>query len=355
MKANIISTIILILFLQTFMLTGCSKNAESKSAEETETAGIPVEVGTVEIGNISAVFSGTANLEAEEEAIVVAKVSGVLKKLYMEEGMHVKEGQILARLDDEQRVFRLNQARADLKKSENEYNRNQKLFEKNLISADEFDKVKYEFEAKKAAYDIAELELNYSAIRAPISGIVSERYVKVGNMINTNDATFKITDFDPLNAVLFVPERQLPKLEKGQQVEINVDAIPNNKFSGKIKRISPIVDPNTGTFKVTIDVGDPDRKLKPGMFGRVNIIYDTRSHTLLVPKEAVLTEDKETAVFVVRDTLAYRQVVQCGYTNATHLEILDGLEQGDTVVTIGQSSLKDSSKIQIINGSSINR
>jgi membrane fusion protein (multidrug efflux system) len=345
-RFNIYITSLIVL---TALMNSCNKNAESKSAEEAESTAIPVEVGQVIVGDISAVFSGTANLEAEEEATVVAKVSGIIKKLYVEEGLYVKEGQILARLDDEQRVFRLNQARAELNKSKNEYERNQELFDKNLISADEFDKVKYEYEAKSAAYDIAELELNYSSIRAPISGIISERYIKVGNMINTNEPTFRITDFDPLNAVVFVPERQLSKLAKGQRVEINVDAVPEHKFDGHIERISPIVDPNTGTFKVTIEVRDPYRKLKPGMFGRVNIIYDTHLKTLLVPKEAVLTEDKETAVFVIRDTIAFRHLVRCGYTNATHLEILSGLEQGDTVVTIGQSSLKDSLKIQIIN------
>jgi RND family efflux transporter MFP subunit len=111
-----------------------------------------------------------------------------------------------------------------------------------------------------------------------------------------------------------------------------------------------VVDPNSGTIKVTVEVDDPQGKLKPGMFGRVNIIYDTHEKTLLVPKEAVLIEDRESSVFVVRDTLALRQMVFSGYVNVTHMEIVSGLNEGDTIVTIGQSSLKDSSKILIING-----
>ena len=333
-----------------FNLTGCGENSKSKNPEEKENAAIPIEVSVVEKGKISAVFSGTANLEAEEEATVVAKVAGLVKSIFVEEGDFVKKGQVLAKLDDEKPLFKLNQARANLNKSKNEMERNEKLFRQNLISAEAFDKIKYECESIKATFDLARLEVNYTSIKAPINGVVSTRFIKEGNMININDPTFHITDFDPLNAVLYVPERHMNKLEKEQSVDFTVDAITDLMFTGSIKRISPVVDPNSGTIKVTVEVDDPQGKLKPGMFGRVNIIYDTHEKTLLVPKEAVLIEDRESSVFVVRDTLAFRQIVFSGYVNVTHMEIVSGLNAGDTIVTIGQSSLKDSSKILIING-----
>ena len=139
-----ITLVVLFLFLYS-----CNGNAESKTTKENEVVAVPVEIGNVEVGNVAAVFSGTANLEAEGEATVVAKVSGVVRKIYVEEGMNVKEGQILAKLDDEQLIFRLNQARADLNKLKNEFKRSEELFAKNLISADAFDKVKYDNESKK--------------------------------------------------------------------------------------------------------------------------------------------------------------------------------------------------------------
>ncbi|MCD4692273.1 MAG: efflux RND transporter periplasmic adaptor subunit [Calditrichales bacterium] len=312
-------------------------------------------MGVVGTGNISAVFNGTANLEAKDEATVVAKISGVVKEILVEEGYYVRQGQILARLDDEQQKYKLNQAFANLNKLKSEYQRNEELFRKQLISADTYDKVKYDYESLKASYDLAELELKYAAIRAPINGVISERFVKTGNMITINEPTFKITDFDPLNALLYVPERHLSKLAKNQSVELAVDAIPGSRFTGHVERISPVVDPGSGTFKVTIEVRDPQRELKPGMFGRVNIVYDVHQSTLLVPKEAVITEDKQTSVFIIRgDTIAFRQKVTMGYTNTTHLEILNGLKEGDTVVTIGQASLKDRTKVQIIPKMAVN-
>jgi RND family efflux transporter MFP subunit len=167
-------------------------------------------------------------------------------------------------------------------------------------------------------------------------------------MINQNDATFRITQFRSLNAILHVPERQMGKLQRGQRVNLNFDALSEKSFDGYVERISPIVDPSSGTIKVTVRMSDPQRLLKPGMFGRVNIIYDIHNETLLIPKEAVITEDRESYVYIVKDTLVFQQNVKTGFTNATHLEILNGLSEGDTVVTIGQTSLKDSAKVQII-------
>jgi membrane fusion protein (multidrug efflux system) len=328
---------------------GCGSDSQSKTPgeDETETA-VPVEVAEVEVGDIAAFFSGTASLEAEQEAVVVAKVGGVVKEILVEEGTVVRAGQVLARLDDERLAVRVAQAEANLRKLENDFRRNKELFAKNLVSAEIFQRVKFEYESQKAAFDLARLELEYAAIRAPISGVVAERLIKVGNMVLANAATFRISDFDPLLAVLYVPEKEMSKLRVGQPAKLSVDAVPGVEFSGRIERISPVVDPQTGTFKVTVEVRDPSRRLKPGMFARVNIIYDVHENTLLVPKEAILAEDTESAVFVVRDNVAYRKVVETGYSDATRIEVSAGLAPGDTIVITGQATLKDSSKVELV-------
>jgi membrane fusion protein (multidrug efflux system) len=336
------------LFAFSFLIISCGGNGNDEQADQKKKTTIPIEISQAELGDVSAVYSGTANLEAEEEAVVVAKTSGVVKKLFVEEGDYVQKGQLLAKLDDEQLLYRLNQAEANMKKAKSEYERNQEMYDKSLISADAYEKIKFDYESSKALYDLAKLDLNYSSIKAPISGVISQRFIKVGNMININESTFQITDFDPLNAVLYVPEQHMSKLQRDQLVELSADAIDDKSFAGYIKRISPVVDPGTGTFKVTVEVDDPQRILKPGMFGRVNIVYDTHKETLMIPKEALMTEDKESIVYIIRDSMAFKKVVQSGYTNSTHLEIMSGLSVGDTVVTIGQSSLKDSSLVQIV-------
>jgi membrane fusion protein (multidrug efflux system) len=329
--------------------TGCSKDSQSKTKEGGEAVvAVPVEIAEVRHGDVAAFFSGTATLEADAEAMVVAKVPGVVKEILVEEGGFVRAGQVLAKLDDEKLALQVQQAAANLRKLENDFKRNEELFNKNLISAEVHQRTKFEYESQKAAFDLAKLELDYAAIRAPINGVVAQRLIKVGNMVVTNSPTFKVTSFDPLLAVLYVPEREIGKLQIGQMASLTVDAIAGVEFSGRVERISPVIDPSTGTVKVTIEARDPTKRLKAGMFGRVNIVYDVHTTTLMVPKDAVLSEDAESAVFVVQDSLAYRKVVKTGYANATHIEVLEGVKAGDRVVTTGQGSLKDSSKVEVI-------
>ena len=327
---------------------GCGKDSQSKPKDKSDVAAIPVEVSLVGTGDIAAYFSGTATLEAEGDASVVAKVGGVVKQILVEEGSYVKAGQVLAKLDDEKLAVQLAQAEANLNKLENDFRRNEELFNKKLVSAEVYQRAKFEYESQKAAFEMTKLDHDYASIRAPISGVVAQRMIKVGNMVLANSPTFRITDFDPLLAVLHVPEREMSKLRVGQPASLTVDAINGTDFTGRIARVSPVVDPTTGTIKVTVEVRDPSRQLKAGMFGRVNIVHDVHTNTLLVPKGAVIAEDAESAVFVVQDSVAYRKLVKTGYVNGANIEVLEGLRAGEKIVTTGQGSLKDSSKVEIV-------
>lgn len=341
--------LIVIIITAAIIFYGCEgkSNSQVKNDKEEDT-GIPVETTKVIQGSVTATYAGSASLEAEAEALVAAKVSGIVKKIFVEEGDSVTSGQVLAKLDDEQYKLELNQAESILENLSSEYERNQSLFKNKIVSQESYEKTKSEHNTQKSAYDLARLKLNYTDIKAPISGIVSQRLIKVGNMVKLDQPTFQITDFDPLLAVLHVPEREMSKLQIGFPANITADAIPDSEFRGKILRISPIVDAGTGTFKVTVEVNDKTRKLKPGMFTRVKIIYDTHENTLLVSKNAILSEDTETWVFVVNDDTATKKEVKIGYSNSTHVEILSGLNVGDIIVTTGLSSLKDGSKIKVV-------
>lgn len=344
------ASLILCLALAAYQF-GCS-NAESKppEAEEEEEAApaVPVEAAMVVRSDISAFFTGTASLEAEEEASVATKASGVVTQIFVEEGDYIRAGQALAKLDGERLALELARTEVSLNKLQREHERNEDLYEKQLISIEEYERVKSEFETQKAAYDLAKLELDYTTVRAPISGIIAQRFIKVGNTLQVNEPTFHISDFDPLLAIMNVPERELGKLQVGQAARLTVDALPNTVFDGTIKRISPIVDASTGTFKVTIEVQDDSKQLKPGMFGRIQIIYDTHLSTLLVPKEALIEEDEDISLYVVQDSIAVRIKVDRGYMDSRYAEILDGVSEGAQVITAGQGSLRDSSRVEII-------
>ena len=328
--------------------TACNNGNEENQNDEDEKLVIPVEVSNVSRGNISAYYANTATLEAEQEATIVSKVRGIVREIYVEEGEEVKAGQVIAKIEDDQYRIEAARAKATLDRLKNDFDRNKELYEKNLIAAEAYQNSQYEYESQKAAYELAQLNLEHTSIKSPIGGVISERFVKVGNMIGTDQQVYRVTDFNPLQAILHVPEHEMAKIRKDQRAELRVDALPNQTFAGHVERISPVVDASTGTFKVTVYVDETKGMLRPGMFGRVKIVYDTRENTRMIPKSAVMSEDLAQSVYVIRDSLAFKKAIKTGYTNGVNVEVIEGLEDGEMVVTIGQGSLQDSTKVNVI-------
>ncbi len=326
-------------------------DADASAAEDTEddSPAIPVETSAATRADIYAMYSGTAPIEADAEAGVIAKVAGEVREILVEEGDDVKTGQLLARLDGDRLRLELMQSEANLRKAQRDFQRNVDLKDKSLISTGDFEKIKYEMDALEATYNLAKLELSYTEIRAPINGVIAERFVKVGNTIDVNAITFQVTSLEPLIAYLHIPEREYRRIARGQTAVIAVDALQGSEFQATVARISPVVDPETGTFKITVEVSDPTRRLKPGMFGRINIVYDMHAQALQVPRSAIIDEAGEMSVFIVEDEKAVRRPITTGYANNGHIEILDGLTGSEKIVVVGQAGLRDGSKVSIIN------
>jgi membrane fusion protein (multidrug efflux system) len=204
-------------------------------------------------------------------------------------------------------------------------------------------------EALEAAFNLASLELDYTQIRAPIDGVIAERLVKIGNTISEGDALFRVTSLDPLVAYLHVPEREYRNITAGQPVGIEIDALRGETIVAAVSRVSPIVDPQTGTFKITIEISDEKRRMKPGMFGRIGVIYDVHENALQIPRSALVENEGEASVFVVDGDRAVRRAVDTGYGNRGMVEIVSGLQEGDQVVTVGHASLKQDTRVTVIN------
>ncbi|MEO0420914.1 MAG: efflux RND transporter periplasmic adaptor subunit [Pseudomonadota bacterium] len=351
---RLIPVALLLGFSLTALLTGCSVGGEkaevADNKEEEEEVAIPVEVAAAQRGDILAVYSATGSLEAERDAEVVAKVEGQITQILVEEGDIVKAGDVLARLDGDQLRLELARARASLEKLEAEYGRNKHLHNKGLVTKEAYDTIHFDVRASRADAELSALRLGYTEIRAPIDGVVSERMVKVGNTITANTPTFRVTDLEPLITELFVPEREYRKLAAGQQAEVTVDALGDVSFAGRIARIAPVIDPTTATFKVTVETTDAAGRLSPGMFARINVVYDVHPNALQVPRDALVDGVGDQAVFVVNEeNTAQRRTVTTGLDNGGRVEILDGLNDGDEVVVVGQSSLRDGGQVNVVN------
>jgi membrane fusion protein (multidrug efflux system) len=336
--------------LGVLLLGACQSEAPSEAENsEEETPPVPVETSAPVRGDVYAMYTGTAPIEAYAEADVIAKVAGEVRELLVEEGDEVSTGQILARLDGERLRLELNESEAKLRKLQRDYERNIDLKAKGLISDGDFEKIKYEMEALEAAFNLASLELDYTQIRAPIDGVVAERLVKLGNTISEGDALFKVTSLDPLVAYLHVPEREYRHIEPGQPVGIEIDALADETIVAAVSRVSPIIDPQTGTFKITVEIVDKERRIKPGMFGRIGVIYDVHEDALQIPRSAIIEDRGTASVFVIDGDRAIRRAVSTGYSNRGMVEITTGVQDGEQVVTVGQASLKQDSRVTVIN------
>ncbi|KAF1017499.1 MAG: Multidrug resistance protein MdtA [Stenotrophomonas maltophilia] len=267
--------------------------------------------------------------------------------MLVEEGQRVSAGQPLVRLDPDRARLAVAQSEAQMRKLENNYQRAQKLVGQQMVSASDVDQLRFDLEHARAQYRLATLELSYTTVVAPISGVIASRSIKTGNFVQINTPIFRIVDTSRLEATLNVPERELATLRASQPVTLLADALPGQRFTGKVDRTAPVVDSGSGTFRVVSSFGEDADGLQPGMFGRIRIDYDQRADALVVPRLALL-DDGEPAVFRVREGKVARVPVKLGYAEGPWVEVREGLAPGDKVVTAGKVALRDGTAVQVI-------
>ena len=337
-------------------LAACKKGGEGeamakgKDGADKGPEAVPVEVAAVARRPIAASYTGTAPLEARGESQVVAKTSGVALAVLVEEGQFVRAGQTLVRLDASRAALQAAQTAAQMRKLEANYQRSQTLAQQKLISANDIDTIRFDLENARAANRLANLELSYANVVAPISGVVAERKIKAGNFVQINTPIFRIVDTSRLEATLNVPEREVATLKAGLPVDLQVDALPGRQFRGTIDRVAPVVDAGSGTFRVICAFAGGG-VLQPGMFGRIRIDYDQRTDALVVPRVALLDDEGDPAVYTVRAGKAARVGLKLGYIDGQWAEVRQGLKEGEQVVTAGKVALREGSPVQIVNPS----
>ncbi len=327
---------------------GGGGDAQAKAGEDAP-APVPVETEAVSRRSVAASWSGTAALEVPRGADVVAKTSGIALDVLVEEGDTVRAGQPLVRLDPDRARLAVQQSRATMGKLENSYRRAQQLVGQQMISANDLDQIKFDLDTARAQYEMAQLELSYTTVTAPIAGVISQRMIRTGNFVQINTPIFSIVDNARIEATLNVPERELRVLQRGQPVRLQVDALPGRTFEGVVERVAPVVESRSGTFRVVTAFAGDDA-LRAGMFGRVRIDYDQRADALVIPRSALLEDGDAPAVFTVQDGKAVRVPVELGYVDGAMIEVREGLVEGAPVVTAGKVALREGSPVQVVGG-----
>jgi RND family efflux transporter MFP subunit len=253
---------------------------------------------------------------------------------------------VLARLDDTEERLAVERTQLAWEVAKRELDRGKQLEAQSYLSQKELDDLELAVRNAWVALEQARYELSQMRIEAPFAGRVVERMVNLGENLTAGKACFRIVDFHPLRARLYFPERDLQRVRVGQAAEVTLDTHPNRTFKAEVSLVNPVVDRNNGTFKVTLDLPNPGEQLRPGAFARVRLETGSFDDALLLPRRGVLTEDGDSYVFVARGDSVQKIGVTLGAVEHDTAQILSGLAEGDSVVTVGQGGLKPGSKIK---------
>jgi membrane fusion protein (multidrug efflux system) len=308
---------------------------------------VPVEVAAVERRPISSYIETNGTLEAENEVDVVARTAGPIIELLVEESMAVETGQLLAKIDDVEHRAQLEIARVTVNETRLAFDRAQQLQQDELISPESYEQAKSAFETASAQFRANEILLGYTDIRAPFGGWIIERYVNFAEQVSANTPLFRISDFNPLLCPIRIPERELPALHLKQRAYVTLEPFEDERFEASVLRISPVVDAETGTVKVTLEV-ETHGKLRPGMFARVFVETASKPAALVIPKAALSLESIGDTVYVAEGEAASRREVTLGFEEGDFVEVVSGVSSNERVVVVGQDGLSNGTPIQIL-------
>lgn len=312
-------------------------------------AGPPVSVAVVPAlrGDISTHYSATATLEPETEAVILARVNGVVEALLVEEGDQVQAGQELLRIENAEYLYRLRQAEADRARLQARFDRMENMVQQKLVSVEEFEAARSELAAAEAEEGMARTNLSYTRVVAPFSGRITLRHVDLGQNLSPNTELFTLADFDPLLARIHVPAREFRRLQQDQPVELVLDS-DGTRLPGRITLVSPVIDSSTGTIKVTVEVDQYPEGVRPGDFVEVRVETQRHLDCILVPKIAVVNDKGEDVVYVDAGGTAERRVVTLGFVDETYAEVIEGVSEAEPVVVRGQRSLRHGQPIKVL-------
>ena len=326
------------------------KTAQKDDKKKKAPEGVPVKIAPVAHGRISDHIEYSATVEAEETVDVYAQASGLVKQVLSEEGDKVKAGQVLVKLVDDDLTLAEADAELTYLKLESQFRRTEEMYSRQLLSKEDYERQKFDMDQSRIRWERAKLALEHTFVRSPVDGVVAERKVKLGDRIGPANKLYALVNMHSLIARVHVPGRDMRSISVGQQAMITTDFLPDEKFTGHILRISPVVDPGSGTFKVTLELTDSNGRLRPGMFVNTHIVTATHERAVLVPKRAVVYDDGMPHVFVVEDSTAKKVQLLKGFEDTDNLEVLSGVSHGDRIVVVGQNGLKDQAKVRIIEG-----
>ncbi|MFZ9977074.1 MAG: efflux RND transporter periplasmic adaptor subunit [Candidatus Kapaibacteriota bacterium] len=310
---------------------------------------IPVTVAQAEITELRNALTLVGTIMAGSDVNIVTEAGGRILKLYANPGQFKSAGSVIAEIDSELRRASVMNAQAAYDKAKIDYERMEKMFKEGVMNAMQLDQAKYGFQAAEAQLIMSKRQLRDTKVTTPISGIINTKMVDQGATVGMNAVIANIVDISSLKVKVNVSEKDAFALKTGDKVLITTDVYPGIEFPGSVMSIAPKAD-EAHTYPIEIRMSNSkEHPLKAGMFGKVSFTTIEKSDALIIPRSALIGSIKNPKVFVVQDGKAELREVQTGADAGTKLEILSGLQAGESIVTNGQNNLRPGSKVTIIN------
>jgi membrane fusion protein (multidrug efflux system) len=320
-------------------------------------AGGPV---TVEVAKVTRLklqddINAAGTIRSNQAVILRPEVSGRIIRLNFNDGQSVKKGQVLVAFDASVNIAEVQQARAELSIATANFNRNAELARQKFIAERVKDESAANVQVLDAKLALAQARLSKLEIKAPFSGTVGIRSVSVGDYVKDGADLVNLEDISSVKVDFRVPEKFLDQVQRGQAIEVSVDALPGKPFYARVDAIDPQVDSSGRSALLRARIANPEGKLKPGMFARVRLILTERANALVIPEEAIVPQGSKVTVWKVVDGQALRTEVKTGLRRDAKVEIVEGLQLGDMVITAGQIRLtRDGTPTRIVQGAGEN-
>jgi membrane fusion protein (multidrug efflux system) len=347
------------LILLSGLISSCEKPAEQSEAQVSGKQAAPkvdspaltkrVNVATLTLApqSLQHKIEFVGKLSPNERVNVHNEMAGVVEQVKFEEGEPVSKGSVLAHISTKELTVRRDMAQANFQLADINYQRNLQLDRKQLIARSILDQSRTQRQLAKYSWDLAEVQLEKSLVKAPISGVVKVRAVEPGEYLKVGMKLSEILDLRKMRVELDVPELDIAKLKKGQTVKIELYAEPGQFHNGKIHLIGVEADSQTRSFKVEIQMPNPKQQLKSGMLAKVSIDLGISENQVIIPRNAIIEGELERVVFVAYDGKAKRRIIETGITEENRVQVISGLQHGESLIVEGQTRLINNEPINI--------
>lgn len=335
------------LLILCLLLISCSDSQQAQPG--TQQSGTPVAGFEVTETDLSRTVSSSGAVQALNIRMIGAPFSGIIESVYVEEGDEISAGDPIATYDLTEIEAELRRSEAQVREVRQRVDRMERLLDSDAISRSEFEDVQAELSVAEAEYEVWETRAELGKIKAKTDGVITERFIEPGSPVSANERLFKVDDIGTLVIRVAMSELDVIHVERGDTVEIRLDAYQGYSISGTVRRVFPSAEADSRRFPVEVEItGNDAMNIRPGFMARVYFDVDRRENTLAIPSEALLASQRgEQFIYKIENDTLVRADVDIGVARRNMTEITSGLESGDIIVGTNPTNLNEGTHVRI--------